>query len=77
MPLFHLTWLPVIISCFPNSISISVEKDINQEMLLDLLYISSSLGVPIQDYERCFQIRLTAWESSYEQVESILQDKEK
>ena len=29
IPLFHLTWLPVIISCFPNSNFICLEKDIS------------------------------------------------
>ena len=42
IPIFHLNWFPVIISCFPNSNSICLEKNIRQEMLLGLLYISSS-----------------------------------
>ena len=42
IPVFHLTSVPVIISCFPNSNYICLENDISQKMLLGLLYISTS-----------------------------------
>ena len=46
---FHLTWLPVIISCFLNSNSICVEKDMSRNALGTAVY-QFLMGVPIQDY---------------------------
>ena len=59
-PLFHLTWLPVIISCFQTSTSICLEKDVSQEILLSLLYISSLWVCLFSTLTGAFKIGLTA-----------------
>ena len=57
---FHLIWLPVIISFFPNSNCILSGKNICQEMLLGLLYISSSWVYLLRTLNGAFRIGLTS-----------------
>ena len=51
IPPFHLTWLPVIISCFPNSNSVCLETDMPRNALGSAGY-QILMGLPIQNYER-------------------------